>query len=133
MAETLAAPLSLFAFECSVKDCDGTTIVNAPSAGKARYHYWLRVSDPWPDVKLVDIRVRKVGAPRTSERLRLVGEMRGWPLKAGDRVTARTGETGTVCDGGGGGAYFEVWFDSGHSGFVHPGDLLAAPSEVARG
>lgn len=34
-------------------------VIEAETAGKARYLAWLTVSDPCPSVRLIDIRVRR--------------------------------------------------------------------------
>ena len=119
----------IFAFECRVEGEEIRAIVNAPTAGKARYRYWLRASDACPDLKLIDITVRKVGRPHTDERLLRVCDLRGMRLAAGDRVRLANGEAGTII-GAGYGADFEVWLDGGRSGFVHPGDITPIPLEV---
>ena len=113
----------LYAFECRVKDAGWHTIVNAPTAGKARYQYWLMASDAWPELKLTEISVRKAGAPVSSDMLRQVNEMRGRRFQAGDTVTLRDGRRGCISGAGGCGAYFQVWIDGGSPVYVHPGDL----------
>lgn len=120
------AEVRIFAFECRAKGSDIFSLVNAPTAGKARYRYWLTASDAWPELKLVDVTVRKAGPPHTDEMLRYVGKLRGRPLEAGDRVTLRSGEAGVIV-GSCSGANFEVWLDGGASGFYHPGDIEEAP------
>lgn len=115
----------LRAYACRTDDASDECVVNAPSAGKARYRYWLSASDAWPDLPLTAVKVRSLGPPQTSAMLRLVGEMRGMPLRAGQRVVLREWGAATVCGGGGGGAYFEVWADDGlRHGYVHPAEIV---------
>lgn len=118
------AAITLRAYSCRVDGYDHETIVNAPTAGKARYQHWLDVRDAIPELPLTAIRVRSFGAPRTSQRLREIGTYRHLPLEAGDRVEVRGMGGATVGDAGGGGARFLVWFDAtGKTGYVHPCDL----------
>lgn len=105
--------VEVFAFQCFPKDRpEWARTINAPTASKARYEYWRDVSEPWPDVKLLDIRSRKIGGPQSDDMFMHVAELRGLPsVRCGDRVTL--GESGGVIVGAGGGANFEVLFDSG--------------------
>ena len=121
----------LYAFECRAKDADWHTIVNAPTAGKARYQYWLEALDAWPELKLTEISVRKAGAPVSSDMLRQVNEMRGRRFQAGDTVTLRDGRHGRISGAGGGGAYFQIWIDGCGPAYVHPCDI--ATEEARRG
>lgn len=51
----------IFAFEVSVAGTDWTKIINAQTAGKAKYQYWQDVTDAWPDVPITAMRARKFG------------------------------------------------------------------------
>lgn len=117
------AEITLRAYSCRVDGYDHETIVNAPNAGKARYGYWLDVRDAVPDLPFTAIRVRSLGDPVTSERLRRTGAYRNLPLLAGARVEVRGMGPATVADGGGSANFF-VWFDDGRTGYVHPCDLV---------
>lgn len=117
--------VEIFAFACRHKDRPEwqETIVNAQTAGKARYQFWIDVREPWPEVKLIDIRVRKIGGPKASNTFKHVAELRGMPdLEPGERITSQYGD-GVIVDAGTG-ANFEILFDSGkYSGqrlMLHP-------------
>lgn len=106
--------VEVYAFACWHKSLDESkaSIVNAETRSKARYVYFLDVSDPMPDVKLMDINVRKVGGPRPTNTFLHVAEMRGMPdLRPGERITSGYGD-GVIVDAGSG-ANFVILFDSG--------------------
>ena len=106
--------VEVFGFACRHKDRPEwqETIYNAETAGKARYQYFLDVREPWPDVKLTDLRVRKVGGPKANDMFRHVARMRGMPdIQPGERITSGYGD-GVIVDAGGG-ANFVILFDSG--------------------
>ncbi len=118
--------VNLRGYSCRVDGYGHETVVNAPSAGKARYQHWLDVRDVDPDLKIMSIRVRSIGAPVTSDALRSTGEYRHLQLPAGARVEVRGLGMATVADSGGS-ANFLVWFDRGGTGCVHPVDIVGGP------
>lgn len=116
----------LKAFACSVKDTDwGESTVHALTRSKARYRHWRNVREPWPDIKLVDIRVRLLGAPRNTPEFEHTKAYRGAIFNIGDRVRVGTSE-GFVVDRNDS-ANFEVEFVSGrYAGrrlSVHPSEI----------
>lgn len=118
----------VYGFACWHKSRDESTaaIINAQTRSKARYQYYLDISEPWPDVKLMDINVRKVGGARPSNTFLHVAELRGMPdLRPGERITSGYGD-GVIVDAGSG-ANFVILFDSGrYSGqrlLVHPSEF----------
>lgn len=126
----------VFAFACRVRGMfDGhETIVNARTAGRAKYEFWCNVEDAWPGLPFTLIRVRKVGAPVTTASHEHTCEHRHRPdLAAGARVRfARDGRTGTVV-GSDSSANFRVLVDGERVPcHVHPVDLLPARAEVGK-
>jgi hypothetical protein len=127
------------AFEVWAGSREFVRTVNARSAGKAKYEYFLDVKDCWPDVKLTDMRARKVGGPQTSEAFLRTARYRGMPdLRCGEAVTVN-GRPGVVV-GHNDSANFDVLFDDGCDWAgatlnVHPSELRraapAAPTEGA--
>lgn len=107
--------MQVFAFACWHKSRDESTadIYNATTRSKARYQYWLDIREPWPDVKLVDLKVRKIGGPHSSEHFVANAKYRGMPdVRCGQRV--RVGECGEgVIVGHNASANFDVLFQSG--------------------
>lgn len=99
------------AFEVWVDGTDWKTVINHATAGKAKYEYWLAVTECYPDIAITRMRARKLGKPQTSERLARVAKNRGLPeVKAGQRV--RSGNlTGTIVDGNSS-ANFNVLLDA---------------------
>jgi hypothetical protein len=128
--------MSIYAFECSVKDAPwGPTIINSTTAGKAKRQYHRDVSDPWPDVRFIDIRVRKVGAPQTSDAFIRNAKYRGMPdVKCGQRVKV-SGNFGWIV-GHNSSANFDVLFDSGKwAGAtlnVHPSEIALVEQAAAK-
>lgn len=118
----------VFAFEVSVKGTDWKDIVNHRSASKARRAYHDRVTDPWPDVKLSDVKARKIGPPHTSEAFERNAKYRGMPdVKCGRRV--KVGNATGVIVGHNGSANFNVLFDEDAA--RHAGEVLNVhPAEV---
>jgi hypothetical protein len=115
------------AYECRHKAHNWAgTIVNALSASKARYQYFLDVSECWPDVRLIDLRVRKVGGPHTSDQFVRNAKYRGMPdVRCGQRVKAPSGEG--VIVGHNSSANFDVLYTAGKwEGLtlnVHPSEI----------
>lgn len=50
---------ALKGYEYSVDGLDGISTVVGQTAGKARYAAWLRLQDCFPDLRLIDVRVRR--------------------------------------------------------------------------
>lgn len=119
--------IHVYAFSCfPVRHPEWARTINAETASKARYSYWRDVSEPWPDIPYTAIRSRKVGAPQSNDMFLHVAELRGLPnVRCGDRVKA--GDSEGVIVGCGGGANFDVLFDSGeYAGrqyIIHPANL----------
>jgi hypothetical protein len=128
--------MSIFAFECTVKDAPwGPTVINSTTAGKAKQQYHRDVSDPWPDVRFIDIRVRKIGGPRTTDAFVRNATYRGMPdVKCGQRVKVN-GNFGWIV-GHNSSANFDVLFDSGKwAGAtlnVHPSEIVLVDDRAAK-
>ena len=140
----------IYAFACWHKSRDESTatIINSTTRSKARYQYFLDISDVWSEVKIMDIKVRKVGAPHSSERFIANAKYRGLPdVRCGRRVRVKdTGEGDDIGEGvivgHNSSANFDVLFESGRfTGQVlnvHPCGLellpaSAPPQEGSRG
>lgn len=128
----IAVP-KLRAFACSVKGSDwGETTVHAMTRSKARYRHWQHVRDPWPDIKLMDINVRLLGAPRNTPQFEHTKKYRGVSFNIGDRV--RVGQSEGFVSDRNDSANFQVQFISGpYAGgelSVHPSDIEACAAEV---
>lgn len=126
----------LFAFACKLPWSEHETIINAMSAGQAKYSFLLDVRDPWPDTKYTDIRCRKVGSPHTSERFIANAKYRGMPnVRCGDRVRVGRHGEGLIV-GHNSSANFDVLFTSGpwngQTLNVHPSDVTVLPSLSGR-
>ena len=128
----------VFAFACSVAGVPrwGETICNRATAGQAKADHWRHVSDAWDGVKYTDIRVRKVGAPQSSDQFIRNARYRGLPsLRCGQAVRVN-GSAGTVV-GHNSSANFDVLFHDGkYKGMtlnVHPSELEITPNEVLHG
>lgn len=111
----------LKAYECTVTGTDWTRTVNALTAGKAKYSYFLDVKEAWPDVPYTAVRVRCVGKARSSEMFRHVAKIRGVAWHVGDRVVAcgRVGWIAGACSG----ANFEVHTEDGTVLYEHPSNI----------
>ena len=123
----------LRAFECGVRGTNWTRIVHHLTAGKAKYSYWLDVTEPWPDVKFTDITCRSLGGPIQTAKFKHTAAYRGVDLVIGDKVLAG-GAEGFIVDSNSS-ANFDVLFTSGKwQGQilnVHPAEIkkLAATAE----
>jgi hypothetical protein len=96
--------------------------VNARSPGRAKYERHLSISDAWPGVPFTSMRARVVGPPRSNDHFLHVARLRGRPdVRCGDRVRLGPpdGRAGVIV-GHTGGANWDVLFDDGSSGAVHP-------------
>jgi hypothetical protein len=104
------------------------TIINHLTASKAKYQYWLSVTDCYPSIAITAMRARKFGGPQTSDRLARVAKYRSFPAVAGSRV--KSGDlTGTVVDGDSS-CNFRVILDSdcpkwaGQIVSIHPQEMI---------
>lgn len=117
----------VFAFACRMRGNEHETIYNMPAASKAKAEYLLDVQDCYPDAKYTDVRVRKLGAPHTSDAFRRNAKYRGMPhVECGQRVFIE-GWPGTIV-GHNDSANFDVLMDPGSpygDGILnaHPCDL----------
>lgn len=127
--------MQLRSYECNVKGADWSRYVHATSAGKARYQYWLDVSDPWPDVKITDITVRScrqimrnvTKLPGGGEYCKVehTAKHRGLNVKEGS-VVRWEGNCGWIVDSNGS-ANFRVLMsegpNAGHEVVIHPSEF----------
>lgn len=98
---------------------DHETPINAMSASKARYQFWLRVSDCAPDLPLTMIKVRSARGPITSQAFKRNAEYRGIPFAhCGMRVEVG-GKPGVIV-GHNCSANLDVLFDDGRVLNCHP-------------
>lgn len=115
----------VFAFGCRVAWAPqwGESIYNTTSAGRAKKEHWRNVNEAWPETKFTDIRVRKIGAPHSSDGFKRNAEYRGMPaVKCGDRVKVGA-RFGTIV-GHNSSANFDVLFEGGLTLNVHPSELV---------
>lgn len=94
--------MKLKAYECRLRGSEHWSFHYAFTAGKARYQYFLDISDCCPDLSITQIDVRSAGgrAPSLSERLLRVGELRGLPMRLYRGMTIEVdGERGLIVDG----------------------------------
>jgi len=105
----------VYAFACWHKSRDESTasIYNAWTRSKARYQFWLDIRDCWSEVKLMDLNVRKIGGPHSSERFIHNAKYRGMPdVRCGQRVKVGAEGEGVIV-GHNSSANFDVLFDTG--------------------
>lgn len=124
-----ALPLVAFEVGCALFPEWPPTIVNARTAGQAKAMRHAGIADAWPDVPFTAMRARAVGAPQTSAAFRRVAEMRGRPeVRCGDRIVA--GERAGTIVGHNDSANWNVLFDDGTVGNVHPGECRYLAQEA---
>jgi len=119
----------IFAFEVWVKGYEEhPSVVNAATAGKAKYRQWLEVRDAWQDTPITAMRSRRIGAARSDQNFLHTARYRGLPdLRCGQRVRVGT-DLGRVA-GSNSSANFDVIFDddapryAGLTLSVHPSEL----------
>lgn len=122
---------ALHAFECwLVGTPERRTTINARDHGSAKYMYFLDCHEWCPDLKYIEVRVRKAGPPVTTDHQRHTMRMCGRPeLVSGARVTALGCAgfiVGTNCS-----ANFDVLFDDRRWPVnVHPMDLALVTEET---
>lgn len=126
--------IRVFAFECNVRGQQWQRIINHATAGKARYDYLLDLREVWPEATFADITVRKVGGPVTSNQFRRNAKYRGMPdVECGAQVMVRwcgaeNNERPGVIVGHNDSANFDVLFEDGWIGNVHPSEIrVVAP------
>ena len=101
---------NVFCFAVSVKGVDHETLINARTAGKAKYQHWLNIIDCMPDLPITAMRARKVGPPHTSDQFMRNASYRGIPqLRCGQRV--KVGEASGFVVGHNSSANLDVLFD----------------------
>lgn len=112
---------------------DFARVINARTAGKAKYQEWLDITDSWPDVPITAMRARKVGPPEPDRDFQRVAEYRGLPdLHVGQRVRAEGGVGAVV--GSTSSCNFAVLYDDDSPRFggqtlsVHPAYLEMLPA-----
>jgi hypothetical protein len=124
-------PSAVYAFEVWVAGTDWPPqVINARTRGKAKYDYWLRVTDAWSDIPITAMRSRRIGSVRNVGQLfEQVCRIRQMPagFRCGSRVAC--GEAlGTVV-GSDSSANFLVLFDddapemAGVECHMHPSDF----------
>lgn len=113
--------MEIRSYSCRVRGRPETagTIVNASSAGKARYRFWLDVSDALPDVKLIDIVVRSFGAPVDPKGFKENAEYRQVPFVHTGMKVKVCGRYGRIV-GHNSSANLDIEFDDGDVGSCHP-------------
>lgn len=118
--------MKIFAFECYVAGMEhcGTTVINAPTRGKAKSRFFLdSLADC--DIPFICARARKIGAVQNTRRFSQTAQYRGVNFNCGDEVEA-CGERGVVVDSNSS-ANFDVTFLTGkHKGLtlnVHPSEI----------
>lgn len=117
------------AYEVCVRHPNGertwARVINARSAGAAKYEYFLDLQDPWPDIPYTALRVRCVSKRCvTPTGFARVAEYRGVSYGCGDRV--RVGERQGVVVGHNDSSNFQVLMDGDrYPGNVHPGEIVA--------
>lgn len=110
----------------------GETIYNRVTAGQAKHDHFRHVHDAWDNTKFTDIRVRKIGAPHTSQQFVRNAQYRGMPgVRCGDRVMV--GDSAGTIAGHNSSANFNVLFHSGkYAGLtlnVHPSEIELCQSK----
>ncbi len=125
----------LRAFACSVKGADwGESTVHAFTRSKVRYKYWRNVREPWPDIKIMDIQVRTLGAPRNTPAFEHTKKYRGVSFNIGSRV--RVGDSEGFITDQNDSANFQVMFTSGrYAGCelnCHPSEIQEIPQWIAK-
>lgn len=112
--------MTLRGYLCSVVGHeDHETPMNALSAGKARYQFWLNVQDCLPDLPITKIKVRSAGKPITTPAFEQVAEYRGVPF-AHCGMKVEVGAKPGVIVGHNCSANFDVLFEDGRILNCHP-------------
>ena len=121
------------AFAVGIVGRGGTDVVHHRTAGRAKAAFWRDLHDVLPDLRFVDVTVRKLPAVVTSPAFARTATYRGMPgLQCGQRVEVRAREViarGAIV-GHNSSANFDVLFDDDSPAFaglvlnVHPAELL---------
>lgn len=118
---------ALRAYECQIIGADWTSVVHSTTRGKARYQYWLHAREPFPDLKITQIRVRSVGPPQTSDAFLRTAEYRGVPFARIGMQVEVGGDRGVITEKNSS-ANFNVLFEAGpHAGVelnCHPNWMI---------
>lgn len=128
MSQLSAYAVSATGFESQETGRRHKTIVNARSAGKAKYEHYLDIHDCFPDLPFTAMRARRVGPVHTSEEFANCARKRGLPnVRCGQRV--RVGSQTGVIVGHNSSSNFDVLFDegtewAGRTLNVHPGGCV---------
>lgn len=126
----------IFSFGVRLKGRDTyqETVINAKSASKAKYEFFLNISDCFSNLKFTDIRARKIGRPQSSRDFLRNAEYRGLPeIRCGCRVSV--GENKGTVVGHNASANFDVCFDNdskykGATLSVHPSELKVLALDI---
>jgi len=102
----------VFAFEVNVKGTNWQKVVNARTAGAAKYQYLLDVREAWPSVQFKDLTCRKLGAAQSSPEFLSMAARRGITWRCGDRIVMSDGDSGVIV-GHNSSLNLDVLFDSG--------------------
>lgn len=132
MAPATAKRPTVRSYACRVKDHSHEETVHATTASKARYAYFLDIRDCLPDLKIMDIRVRSLGGPVTTDRFARCAAYRGVPFaRVGMRVEVG-GKPGMIV-GHNSSANFNVLFDGEDVPLnCHPNWMIAYFDEEGR-
>lgn len=108
--------------------------VNAYTAGEAKSDRHRSINEAWPGVPFTSMRARVIGGPRSSEDFVRCATRRGYPdVRCGDPVElpAPDGRRGVIVSHTGS-ANWDVLFDDGSSGAVHPDSCIYPKREAAQ-
>lgn len=98
---------------------DHETPVNALSAGKARYQFWLNVLDCLPDLPITKIKVRSARKPITTPAFEQNAKYRGIPFAHCGMSVEVGGKRGVIV-GHNSSANLDVLFEDGRVLNCHP-------------
>lgn len=107
--------VQMFSFRCWVRDFEPSihdgTILNAPTAGKAKAEYFRDIDCDW--LKYTDICCRKLGPVQNTNGFERIAEMRQVPFaKCGMKVSVGKSGNGVIV-GSNSSANFDVYFTDG--------------------
>lgn len=106
--DSLVTPLRAFA--CRVRGCDHETVINSTSIGRAKREFLINLDID--GIEFTDIRVRRLGAPVTTDDLRRIAEYRGVPFARAGMLVQVGGDRGRII-GHNSSANFDVLFEEG--------------------
>ena len=117
---------TLRAYQCEWIGTPYSRTVHAATAGKARYSYWMDIHDAYYHVKIMDIRVKSLGAPRDDPNFNRTAANRGRPHRRVGHSGMVDGVRAQLCDRTDG-AHFVVMFNegklAGKTAIYHPDEL----------